>query len=295
MSVPRLTSYFNVNPCLKLYTYYSMSESISSLIRSALAICGFTLLCLTSCISPKSIIYFQDGTEENNLKLAQEAVDMAHVPLIQPNDLLSIIVGSLNAEANEIFMTNQVALPNVSYPISGGAATRQQPVGYLVDIDGNIEFPLVGKVKVAGLTTLMAADTIRIKLHNFLKEATVIVRISNFKVSILGEVGRPAVYVVPEESITLPELISLAGDLTIYGRRDNVLIIREENGERTYARVDLTSRNLFKSPYYYLHKNDMVYIEPVKAKMTSTDRTMQVLPLILSSISVIAVVLTRVF
>src|SRR5690606_21232223 len=164
-----------------------------------------------------------------------------------PNDLLSIIVGSLSAEANEIFMSNQIAIPDVSYPIPGAGATRQQPVGYLVDQDGNIGFPLIGKINVAGLTTQMAADTIRYHLQNYLKEVTVIVRMANFKVSRLGEVGRPAVYVVPEEKITITELISLAGDLTIYGRRDNVLIIREESGERTNARVDLTSRNLFKS------------------------------------------------
>lgn len=290
-------SYRNIdfNPHFLSYIKLSMLRSYTKSLKNLALIFGIAVFCLSSCIAPQSIIYFQDGTEENKLMLAQEPIDMAHVPLIQPNDLLSIIVGSLSAEANEIFMSNQIALPNVSYPIAGGAGTRQQPIGYLVDQDGNIEFPLIGKVNLLGLTTQMAADTIRHHLQNYLKEATVIVRIANFKVSILGEVGRPAVYVVPEEKITITELISLAGDLTIYGRRDNVLIIREENGERTYARVDLTSRNLFKSPYYYLHKNDVVYIEPVKARMTYTDRTMQVLPLVLSSISVIAIILTRIF
>lgn len=264
------------------------------ILKNLLIVSGLVLFGITSCISPRSIIYFQDGTEENNLPIMQEPIDLAHVPIIRPNDLLSIIVGSLNAEANEIFMSSQISIPNVSYPLTGGGGTLHQPVGYLVDPDGNIEFPLAGKVNVNGLTTRMASDTIRKKLQNYLKETTVIVRIANFKVSILGEVGRPAVYIIPEEKITLPEVISLAGDLTIYGRRNNVTVIREENGERTYARVDLTSREIFKSPYYYLHKNDVIYVEPVKSKMTSTDRTMQVLPLVLSSVSIIAIILTRI-
>ncbi len=234
----------------------------------------------TSCVSPKSIVYFQG----DSTRYYSQEVTQSYVPKIQPSDILSIIVGSLSSEANEIFNTpNQFTNATVNYSTTGGGA-RIQPLGYLVDADGSIEIPLIGKLKVAGLRTTDAADTIRIRLQNYLKEPSVIVRNLNFKVSVLGEVKIPAVYVIPDEKITLPEVLSLAGDLTIYGNRSNVMIIREEKGKREYARLDLTSRAIFDSPYYYLHKNDVIYVEPVKAKMLDTDSRVRTVPLIVTII-----------
>lgn len=229
----------------------------------------------TSCVSPKSIVYFQG----DSVRFSSQEISQKYIPKIQSSDILSIIVGSLNTEANEVFNTpNQFTTASTNYSNTGGP--RIQPLGYLVDSDGQIEIPLIGKLKVAGLRTTDAADTIRIRLQNFLKEPSVIVRNLNFKVSVLGEVKLPAVYVIPDEKITLPEVLSLAGDLTIYGNRSNVMIIREENGKREYARLDLTSRAVFNSPYYYLHKNDVIYVEPVKAKMLDTDSRIRTVPLI---------------
>jgi len=229
----------------------------------------------SSCVSPKSIVYFQGDTLRNS----SQKVTQNYVPTIQSNDLLSVVVGSLNAEANEMFNTaNSATTASTNYSSNGG--TRMQPLGYLVNADGFIEIPLIGKVKIKGLTTTTAADTIRLRLLNYLKEPSVMVRNLNFKVSVLGEVKLPAVYVIPDEKITLPEVLSLAGDLTIYGNRSNVMIIREENGIREYARLDLTSRELFNSPYYYLHKNDVIYVEPVKSKMLDTDSRVRTVPLI---------------
>lgn len=241
-----------------------------------------------SCVSPKTIVYFQgDTTRFSTAKIRQ-----SYIPKIATNDMLSIIVGSLNPEANAIFNSaNEFSSTSVSYG-AGGSSSRQ-PFGYLVDSEGNIELPLVGKVKVEGLRTQIAADTLRGRLLMYLKEPSVNIKTLNFKVSVLGEVGRPAVYVIPDEKVTLPEVLSLAGDLTIYGRRDNVMIIREENGERQYARVDLTSRDIFESPYYYLHKNDVIYIEPIKARMNTTDRTVQLAPIFLSAITAITLILYR--
>ncbi len=244
----------------------------------------------TSCISPKSVIYFQGDTA----RFSADHIKQEYYSVIQPNDLLTVVVGSLNAEANEIFSAASAATAGSVNYNAAGAAQRTQPIGYLVDKNGMIELPLVGKVKVSGLESAVAADTIKARLLYYLKEPTVAVRNINFKVSVLGEVNRPAVYGVPEEKISLPEVLSMAGDLTIYGRRDNVLVIREVNGVREYAHVDLTSREIFDSPYYYLYKNDVVYVEPIKARMTTTDRTMQLLPLVLSSLSVITIILTRV-
>ncbi|MCF2518435.1 polysaccharide biosynthesis/export family protein [Dyadobacter sp. CY351] len=249
----------------------------------------------TSCVSPKTIVYFQGDTT----RFSSQQITQKYIPTIQPSDILSIIVGSLNTEANEVFNTpNLFTTASTNYSSTGGGG-RIQPLGYLVDADGSIEIPLVGKVKVAGLRTTDAADTVRTRLQNFLKEPSVIVRNLNFKVSVMGEVKLPAVYVIPDEKITLPEVLSLAGDLTIYGNRSNVMIIREENGKREYARIDLTSRAVFDSPYYYLHKNDVIYVEPVKAKMLDTDSRIRTVPLIvtivggISTLGILILNLTR--
>ena len=248
---------------LKLYVYASLVAS---------AFLGLN----TSCVSPKTIVYFQGDSS----RYSSQEITQMYVPLIQPNDILSIVVGSLNAEANEVFNTpNLFTMASTNYSATGGGA-KVQPLGYLVDSDGSIEVPLVGKVKIGGLRTTDAADTIRTRLMSYLKEPSVIVRNLNFKISVLGEVKLPAVYVIPDEKITLPEVLSLAGDLTIYGNRSNVMIIREENGKREYARLDMTSREVFNSPYYYLHKNDVIYVEPVKSKMLDTDSRIRTVPLI---------------
>lgn len=247
-------------------------------VASVLAFTYFVIIAgMVSCVSPKSIVYFQgDSTKYHSQQIKDN-----YIPKIQPSDILSIIVGSLNPEANEVFNTpNQFTTASTNYSNTGGP--RVQPLGYLVDLNGNIEIPLVGKMKIAGLNTADAADSIRSKLQNYLKEPSVIVRNLNFKVSVLGEVKYPGVFVIPDEKITLPEVLSLAGDLTIYGNRANVMVVREENGKREYARVNLTSREIFDSPYYYLHKNDMVYIEPVKARMLDTDSRIRTVPLIVA-------------
>ncbi|MPR32117.1 polysaccharide export protein [Cytophagaceae bacterium SJW1-29] len=245
----------------------------------------------TACVSPKSIVYFQGDT----LRYSVDSIRQSYTPTIQPNDLISVVVGSLSSESDAIFnIPNQFTTSVMRYGNTGGGAG--QTLGYLVDSDGNIEMPLVGKLYIQDLRAQAAADTIRQHLLAYLKEPTVTIRLLNFKVSVLGEVNKPAVYVIPDEKITLPEVLSLAGDLTIYGRRDNITIIREENGRREYAKVNLTSREIFDSPYYYLHKNDMVYIEPVEARTTFTDRRLQLLPLfisIISTVGLIAINITR--
>jgi polysaccharide export outer membrane protein len=238
----------------------------------------FALGLTTSCVSPKSIVYFQgDSTRYYSQDISQK-----YVPVLQPHDLLSVVVGSLSAEANEVFnMPNMFTTTSTNYSTTGGGG-RLQPLGYLVDTDGTIELPLIGKVKIGGLRTTDAADTIRIRLGAYLKEPSVIVRNLNFKISVLGEVKLPGIFVIPDEKITLPQVLSMAGDMTIYGNRSNLMIIREENGKREYARIDMTSREIFDSPYYYLRKNDVIYVEPVKSKMLDTDSRVRTVPIIVS-------------
>ncbi len=165
--------------------------------------------------------------------------------------------------------------------------------GYLVDNTGAIELPVLGKVAVAGQTANQVKDRLRESLREYLKEPTVTIRNLNFRISVMGEVMRPSLFTIPNEQITLLEALSLSGDITIYGRRENVLIIREEDGKRTFARVDLTRRDLFSSPYYYLHPNDVVYVEPGKARAATADRTNQLLPIALSALSFVAIIVSR--
>ncbi|GAA4459012.1 hypothetical protein GCM10023189_32120 [Nibrella saemangeumensis] len=153
----------------------------------------------------------------------------------------------------------------------------------------------MGKISVVGFSTAEASERILEKLKNFLKEPTVNVRNLSFRISVLGEVARPALFSIPNEQITLTEALGLAGDITIFGRRDNVMVIREENGKRIFSRIDLTQRDVFRSPFFYLHPNDVVYVEPTKARAANADRTNQLIPIVLSGLSIIAIITTRVF
>jgi polysaccharide biosynthesis/export protein len=213
-------------------------------------------------------------------------------PAIQPGDQLSIQVSSLNPEASLLF--NPYATQSVN---TQNAASPNSPLpvipGYQVAADSTITLPLAGKIVVGGQSNALASQSIRAKLLPYLKEPTVNVRNLNFRVTVLGEVVRPSLFNITNERITLPEALGLAGDLTIYGRRENVLVIREENGRRNYMRLDLTKRDVFLSPYYYLHPNDVVYVEPSKSRVASSDRFYQVMPVILSALSVLAIIVTR--
>ncbi|GAB3964261.1 polysaccharide biosynthesis/export family protein [Spirosoma terrae] len=246
--------------------------------------------CLSSCISSKELVLYQK-TDSDTLALAPR-----YIPTIKAGDVLSVQVSSLSPEATAFF--NPYA--TIAMAERAGAPTTNTPTtpipytpGYLVNEEGQIELPLIGKQMVQGLTNTQAAAQIRQKLLDYLKEPTVNVRNLNFQISVSGEVARPSLFSIPNEQISLPAALGLAGDVTIYGRRDNVLIIREENGQRTFNRVDLTKRDVFKSPYYYLRPNDIIYVEPGKSRIANADRTYQTLPIILSALSFIAIIASR--
>ncbi|MBC3787403.1 polysaccharide biosynthesis/export family protein [Spirosoma utsteinense] len=248
---------------------------------------------MTGCVPTKQLVYFQG--EPNRMDTL--AVASRYVPKIQPGDVLSVQVSSLNPEASAFFNPYaQLAMADrggMQQNTTNSTTPLPAQNGYLVDNTGAIELPMLGKVNVAGQTTNQVKDRLRDSLKEFLKEPTVNIRNLNFRISVMGEVMRPALFTIPNEQITLLEALSLSGDVTIYGRRENVLIIREEDGKRTFARVDLTQRNLFSSPYYYLHPNDVIYVEPGKARAATADRTNQLLPLAISALSFIAVIATR--
>ena len=159
-------------------------------------------------------------------------------------------------------------MPVVTYQIGTQNTPQQRVLGYLVDKNGEIDFPILGKLQVAGLTRLELTELIKQKLidEDLIKDPIVTVQFLNFKVSVMGEVSRPGSFTINSDRITLLEALSMAGDLTIYGRRDRVAVIRETDGKRTILFHDLRSSDIFLSPCYYLQQNDIVYVEPNKAK-----------------------------
>ncbi len=242
-------------------------------------IISFASLMLCSCVTTQQTVYFQGDTARY---VALKTIKPQSVR-VQAEDILGITVSSLSEEANKMFeLPISAGLHYTIYPGSVGSGTGLQPLGYQVDSLGLIEIPLVGRVKVSNLTTSEVADTLRRRLNLYLKEPTVNVRILNHKFTILGEINRPATYNILDNRTSLPEAIGMAGDLTIYGRRENVMIIRQENNKREQVRVNLLSKDVLNSPYYYLRNGDIIYIEPSRVKATYNDRTYQLLPIVTS-------------
>ncbi len=231
-----------------------------------------------SCITRKDISYFQDISDS----LSIQPIGQNFEAIIQDGDLLSIHVTSLSKEASSFF--------NVV-----GETTDQQVANtYLVDAAGYIEMPLIGAIKVAGKSTQIAKNEIKGLLEKYLNDPTVNMRIRNFKVTVLGEVLNPGVYTIPNEKITLVEALGLAGDMTIFAKRVNVLVIREDSGQRKFVKLDLTSKEFFESEYYYLHSNDILYVEPGKGKFASADAWYKILPIVFSGLTALGLFLQRV-
>lgn len=205
-----------------------------------------------SCTSYKQVPYFQDVRRDSTIR---EKINYSPITM-QPGDLIGLKVTSLNSEADAIFNNN-----------STDRLEQNAVVGYLVDDDGNINVPIIGIVKVAGFSTKDISTQLETKLLTYLSKPVVNVRILNFKISVLGDVNRPGSYSVENEKITLTEALSLAGDLNTTALRKNVLLIREKDGNRTYINIDLTSKDIFNSPSYYLQNNDVIYAQPNEARV----------------------------
>jgi polysaccharide export outer membrane protein len=215
---------------------------------------------LFSCASRQDVVYYQ-----NIDNMAQQQKINSYEIRIQPDDLLMIIVSAEDPEIALPFNLRSIAVQN---PGSLDAAMGQQSMQlYLVDAAGSIEFPVLGKLKVGGLSRSEVLQMVQQKIGVYIKNPIINLRVMNFKVSVQGEVSSPGTYTVDSERVTLVEAISKAGDLTIYGKRDNILIIREIDGVKSYNRVDITKADFMSSPFYYLAQNDVVYVEPNKTKI----------------------------
>ena len=212
------------------------------------------LLFFSSCVPKKEVIYFQ------NAKDFETIVDTdTFAPKFKVNDVVSIFVSTFNMEAVQPF----------NLFIGGANTANPQFIDYLVDVEGNIDFPVLGKIKLLGLSVQETQELFKEKLSLYLKDPIVNIRILNFRVSVIGEVNRPGRYEVSGQRITILEALALAGDLTIKGNRTDVLVIRDFSGTKTYTKVDLTNKELFNSPVYYLTQNDVVYVVPNNSAISS--------------------------
>jgi polysaccharide export outer membrane protein len=242
---------------------------------------------LSSCANTKKIVYF------NNVKDATfPATNVERQNTIEPNDILNITISSLNAEASAPFNLQNNNISRAT-TVTG---SNTESGGYLVNADGTVDLPILGAVKAAGLTKEQLKDNITnlILTKKLLIDPIVDIRFLNYEVTVLGEVARPTVITVPSEKISLLKALGLAGDLTIYGKRNNVLLIREENGKKITRHIDLTSSDFFNSPYYYLQPNDVIYVQPNSTKAAQAGRSQQYLPILFSVLSVVAIVLDRI-
>ena len=242
---------------------------------------------VSSCGNTREITYMQgkfDTAKLSEVKVIE--------PVIQKGDLLSIIVYSDNPTATAIYNQSLITVSNgaSSNPSGGGggstggagggsgssagAISAGSPTtpGYLVDERGDIQFQGLGLLHVEGLTKNNLKDTLDLRLKDYLKNPYYTIRFMNYRFTMLGEVARPGIFSIPGEHVSLLEAIGLAGDLTFYGRRNNVLVMRESNGKREWARLDLTKPEVIASPYFYLQQNDVVYVEATKKKVAASDQ-----------------------
>jgi len=262
--------------------------------NKAISLMVLSIACIfCSCGSTKKVPYFQD------LGLSTDSVIINTAkftePVILSDDLISISIFTI--DPNTSMIINQVGSQAVN-PNSAGQSNAliatQPTAGFIVDKNGEIDLSVVGKVKIGGLTTYEARDLIKEKALLVYQNPNVQVRYANFKVTILGEVARPAAYILPTEKVTVLDALGLAGDLTIYGKRENVLLIREINGRKQFARLDLNSTQLFKSPYYYLRQNDVLYVEPNKGKAATLNQARtQTIAILGTALTVLITLISR--
>ena len=210
-----------------------------------------------SCVSSKKVIYLQDVEVNERIKTASE-----YKTVIHPDDLLSIIVSCDDFEAATPFNSPMIGLGR---EITNSQQGAQQ--GYIVDKEGYIDFPVLGRIKVDGITRNQLSELLKEKLSTYLKNPIVTIQFLNFKVTVLGEVKNPGSYKVTTERISLLDALGMAGDLQISGKRKDVLLIRESGNEKQFARIDLTSSDFVDSPFFYLQQNDVIYVEPNKGRV----------------------------
>lgn len=254
----------------------------------------FLSFSIISCSTTKNIQYFQDIPDSGKLKTIPTVTYSE--PTIQVDDILTILVETVDPQATAMISLGNVPVSSTPSAVGAPSIGQQVAAGYLVNKDGTIEVPVLGKINVLGLTTSQARTVILTEALKYFKNPTVIVRYANFKINISGEVMKPGQYILPNEKVSVLDALSIAGDLTIYGKRDNVLLIRENlDGTKTPYRINLLRSDIMSEPYYYLKQNDVIYVQPNKSKAAANDAAQTKYFAIAASIlTVLIVILTRV-
>ena len=239
---------------------FCMHTSVRKMGRDVIA-CLVAISLFASCQSYKKVPYLQDAESVEWTSQKKTLYDAK----IMPKDLLTIVVSCTSPELAIPF--NLTVASPISISVKSQITTQPSLQQYLVDNDGKVNFPVLGELKVGGLTKRQAEQMIVEKLEPYIKETPIVtVRMVNYKISVIGEVNHPGIYTVNNEQVNLLEAIAMAGDLTIYGKRNNVRIIRKENNRQRLITVNLNDVNVIHSSDFYLHQNDIVYVEPNKAK-----------------------------
>jgi polysaccharide export outer membrane protein len=226
----------------------------------AVSLLVMVTLIFSSCGSRKNMVYLQPDSTQISTIYEQ------YVPKIQTSDILTVVVTAADPKVTAPFNPlSTMATSNLTQQVD--LALRPT---YTVDDSGDIVLPMLGKVRVGGLTRIQAIEKIRVELGQYIKDPGVNINFNNFRVSVLGEVARPGSFIMPTERVTVLEALGMAGDLTIRGVRENVLLIREVDGHKSMHRLDLTQQNTLNSPYYYMAQNDVIYVEPNKSQINNS-------------------------
>lgn len=245
------------------------------------------VVCLPACVPHKQLLYLNDANQEAISTITNQ-MEMR----VQPEDLLSITVSSYNVDASKPFNGEGGNMSTMAQALQGQQNVAEMLTGYFVDQEGFLDFPSIGKVFVNQKTLSEVKELLLEKLKVFLKDAVVNVRFINLKISVLGEVQKPGILRLTNKRLTIFEAIGMAGDLTSYSNRTNILLIREKNGKRTTTRLNLQASTIFQSPYYYLQQNDVLIVEPTQAKVnTVADQTNKIIAFISTGISVLTLAL----
>lgn len=240
----------------------------------------------SSCTTYEKVPYFQDLSQNN---ITKEDINNFSPLIIQPGDILAISVTSPSEGAN-LFGYNLNRISGAT-GTTDSTTPENAVIGYMVDLNGNINLPYLGQIKVSGLNTTNLTDQLQASLSNYFKKPVVNVRITNFKISVLGDVAKPDVFTIPNERVTIPEALAMAGDLNITAIRQ-IFLVREINGKREYIPIDMNSKKLFDSPYYYLKNHDVLVVTPNRSKISNNNTAgFQRVSLVISALSVVALVL----
>lgn len=243
-----------------------------------------TVALLCSCSTSKKVLYFQDIENKKGLEAFH-----SYEPVIKRDDLLSIIVSGPN---KEVIMPYNLT---IGENISGAGDPSRSTIPYHVDANGDIYFPILGKIHVEGMTRRELSAKLIAEISKDIKNPIVVISFLNYRVTVLGEVNSPGSYTMPSEKTTILQALSMAGDLTIAGKRSDILLLREVDGKYEHARIDLRKSDILSSPYYYMSQNDVIYVAPVPSRISSGTTPTGTFSIIFSSISMILAIAVLAF